>query len=115
MEDDLNFTKTEDDLNFFINGRRPQFFQKWKTTSIFGEREDNLKFWENGRQSKYFPPLLNSKPNPPILGLCTAQVMCFFALILASPYVGNLPPSAYHHHHILTNPDTNFLHFLLMD
>jgi hypothetical protein len=27
--------KVEDDLNFFGNGRRPQFLPKWKTTSIF--------------------------------------------------------------------------------
>ena len=41
MEDDLNFIlmedeltlKMEDDLNFFVNGRRPQFVE-WKKTSI---------------------------------------------------------------------------------
>jgi hypothetical protein len=27
VEDDLNFIKMEDDLNFFPNGRRPQFFK----------------------------------------------------------------------------------------
>jgi hypothetical protein len=26
------------------NERRPQFFRKWKTTSIFQEMEDNLNF-----------------------------------------------------------------------
>ena len=35
----------EDDLNFFVNGRRPQFFGKWKKTSIF---------FVNGRQSQHF-------------------------------------------------------------
>jgi hypothetical protein len=34
----------EDDINFSGNGRRPQFFMKWKTTSIFQEMEDDLKF-----------------------------------------------------------------------
>jgi DICT domain-containing protein len=35
----------EDDLNFFLNGRRPQFFFKWKTTSILLKMEDNLNFF----------------------------------------------------------------------
>ena len=52
MEDDLTFLskwkttsiflKMEDDLNFFENGRRPQFFWKWKTTYIVLKMEDNL-------------------------------------------------------------------------
>ena len=37
MEDDLNFWKMEDDLNILENGRRPQYFGKWKMTSIFLE------------------------------------------------------------------------------
>jgi hypothetical protein len=32
MEDDLNILKMEDDLTFFLNGRRPHFCFKWKTT-----------------------------------------------------------------------------------
>ena len=64
------FSKMEDNLNLFKHRRRPQFFQKWKTTSILWKREDNLIFLE-----KYFPHLLNSKPNPPILGFSTAQVI----------------------------------------
>ena len=40
MEDDLNFYNIEDDLNFFLNGRRPQNF-KVKTTSIIFN-ENNL-------------------------------------------------------------------------
>ena len=48
----------EDDLTNFENGRRPQFFRKWKTTSIFHEIkntsiqqeiEHKLLFFENGR------------------------------------------------------------------
>jgi hypothetical protein len=35
----------EDDLNFWGNGRQPQFLGKWKTTSIFGEMEDDLYFF----------------------------------------------------------------------
>ena len=40
----------EDDLNCFMNGRQPKFFQKWNTTSILGEMEDDLIFLENRRQ-----------------------------------------------------------------
>ena len=56
----------EGDLNFFKNGRRPKFIGKGKTIGIFLKIEDDLK--------------LNSKPNPPKLGLCTAQVMGFLLL-----------------------------------
>jgi hypothetical protein len=55
MEDNLNFLviwkktqilrKMEDDLNFELNGRRPEFKGKWKMTSLLGEMEDNLNFW----------------------------------------------------------------------
>jgi hypothetical protein len=34
----------EDDINFSGNGRRPQFFRKWKTTSFFQKKEDDLNF-----------------------------------------------------------------------
>ena len=34
----------KDDLNFWANGRRPQFLGKWKTTSIFAKMEDKLNF-----------------------------------------------------------------------
>ena len=58
----------EDDLNFLENGRRPQFFGKWKTTSnkimqpktsksktvIFLKMEDDLNFLENGRRPYFF-------------------------------------------------------------
>ena len=37
MEDDLNFLKIEDELNFFENRRRHQFFDPI---------EDDLNFWE---------------------------------------------------------------------
>ena len=32
----------EDDLNNIVNGRRPEQFREWKTTSILFQREDNL-------------------------------------------------------------------------
>jgi hypothetical protein len=53
----------EDDLNFVPNGRRPQYFGKWKTTSIFRQMEDDPIFWEmednlnilaDGRWLQYF-------------------------------------------------------------
>ena len=36
--------KLEDDLNYFAMGRRPQFFGKWKTTSILRKMEDDHNF-----------------------------------------------------------------------
>ena len=36
----------EDDLNMFENGRRPQFFGKWKTTSLFQKLKTTSIFWE---------------------------------------------------------------------
>jgi hypothetical protein len=32
----------DDDLNFFKNGRQPQIFENWKTTSNFSKLEDDL-------------------------------------------------------------------------
>jgi hypothetical protein len=34
----------EDNINFWANGRQPQFLEKWKMTSIFAEMEDKLNF-----------------------------------------------------------------------
>ena len=39
----------EDDLTFSGDGRRPHYFWKWKTTSIFQEMEDDLNFSWNKR------------------------------------------------------------------
>ena len=69
MEDNLNlFLQMEDDLNslekwktnsFLSNGRRPQYFgkwktiskfSKWKTTSILWQMEDDLNTLVNGRR-----------------------------------------------------------------
>ena len=49
----------EEDLNILANGRRPQYFGKWKTTSIFWQMEDVINFWQmeddiNGRQNYCF-------------------------------------------------------------
>ena len=44
----------EDDLNFFENGRRPQLFQKWKTTSIFSKMEDDLNFFKKTKTTSIF-------------------------------------------------------------
>ena len=74
----------EDDLNFFKNGRRPIFFFKNGGRPQFFQKEDNLKKNLNQRRSKYFPFLLNSKPNPPILGQSTAQVMSFSLFFFSS-------------------------------
>ena len=54
----------EDDLNVLKNGRRPQCFGKWNTTSIqdpnwkmtskFWQMKDDLNFLEKGRQPHFF-------------------------------------------------------------
>ena len=36
----------EDNPNFMANGSGPQYFGKWKTTSIFWQIEDDLNFWQ---------------------------------------------------------------------
>ena len=63
MEDDLNFSKMEDDPKEFKNGSRPHFLNKWKTITIFSKMEDDLIFKINGRRFKMAtnPPPLNIK------------------------------------------------------
>ena len=41
--------KIEDVISFSADGRWPQYFWKWKTTSIFQEMEDDLNFSGNKR------------------------------------------------------------------
>jgi hypothetical protein len=43
----------KDDLNFAGYGKRPQFFSKWKTTSIFQEMEENLHLRISNRTSMF--------------------------------------------------------------
>ena len=50
----MSLNKLEDNLNCLVNGRRPQFFGKWKTTSIFLYIENKLNFFANGRQLQLF-------------------------------------------------------------
>ena len=52
MEDDLNLRQMEDYLNILANGRRPQYFDKWKTTSNFGKMKPQSLV--NLRQTKYY-------------------------------------------------------------
>ena len=53
----------EDELNFLADGRRPQYFGKWKSTSKLWQLkakwisfyiEDDLNIFSNGRQLQYF-------------------------------------------------------------
>ena len=44
----------EDDHKFFKNGRRPQVYQKRKTTPTFSKMVDNLNFFKNGRRPQLF-------------------------------------------------------------
>jgi hypothetical protein len=73
LEFDLNLKKMKDDLNFFKNGRRPQSFGLWKTTStfikwknssIFGEMEDDPNIFPNGRR----PHFLEDGRQPQLIG-----------------------------------------------
>ena len=56
MEDDLNFLEnvrqpqfeTGRQLHYLANRRKPQYFHKWKMTSIFLRMEDNLDIFPNG-------------------------------------------------------------------
>jgi hypothetical protein len=56
----------EDNLNILVKRRRPQYFGKWKTTSVLWQMDDdlnilelenNLNILENGRQPKYIRKL----------------------------------------------------------
>ena len=38
----------------FANGRLPYFFSRWKMTLIFGQVEDDLNFLVNGRRPNNF-------------------------------------------------------------
>jgi hypothetical protein len=44
------FWQMEDNLNIWVNGRRPHDFGKWKTTSLFWQMEDNLNIMANWRR-----------------------------------------------------------------
>jgi hypothetical protein len=65
MEDDLNFSKMEDNPIFFKNGRRRHIFKM----------EDDLNLLGKRRQSNLFGK--STKLQFRALGLCTAQVMGF--------------------------------------
>jgi hypothetical protein len=53
MEEDLNFSGNGRRSQFFRKWRQPQFVKKWKTTSI-SIMEDDLNFWGNGRRPQFF-------------------------------------------------------------
>jgi hypothetical protein len=80
MEDTLIFWKMEYNLMFLEKGRQPNSLEKGRQSRFFWK--DNVN-------------LLNSKPNHPILGLSTAQVigfiMCFVDPTSVSPWV---PPDS---------------------
>ena len=50
----LTQLKMEDNLTFFVNGRQPQLFCTWKTTSIFCEKKNTSPFFVNGKQPQLF-------------------------------------------------------------
>jgi hypothetical protein len=50
---EMKFEMRELYSNFLADGRRPQFFGKWKTTSIFWKMGNDLNFLVNKRQPKF--------------------------------------------------------------
>jgi hypothetical protein len=54
----------EEDRNILENGKQPQYFGKWKTTSIFWRLEDDLNFLigKAGLASFSFPELGTAQP-----------------------------------------------------
>ena len=51
MEDDLKYLKIEDNLNF-ENGRRPHFLKMEDNLNIT-KMDENLNFFENGRRPQW--------------------------------------------------------------
>ena len=49
----------EEDLNLWVNGRRPQFVGKWKSTLICWRLEDNPNFWQ--MEDKHIFYVLNGR------------------------------------------------------
>ena len=45
MKDILKFCWMEEDHFILANERRPQYFGKWKMTSIFWQMEDDINFF----------------------------------------------------------------------
>jgi hypothetical protein len=43
----------EDDNNVLPNGRRPQYFGQWNTTSILWQMKDDMNILANGRQLQH--------------------------------------------------------------
>ena len=56
----------EDNLKFWAIGRRPQIFEKWKTTLFLYKMEDDLNSFQIGRRPQLFSKMeenLRSKVN----------------------------------------------------
>ena len=49
----MKFLKMKDDLIFFLNGRRPQFFEKGRRSQNL-KMKDDFNFVEIGRLAKFF-------------------------------------------------------------
>ena len=90
MEDDHNIFENgrlakqknymEDDLMKIQNGRRPQYFWKWKMTSIFLKIEDNLNIFENGRITQEIKQPKTIKSNLKHCGTAPGNLVHTFCL-----------------------------------
>ena len=109
----------EDDLNIWTNGRRPQYLDKWKTTSIFWKMEDDLNYLEmednlniNKKitqisfEMKYGPKFVISKPSisfllqlvylataGPELGTAQPQLVIFYCLFKLQYFTASSDPN----------------------
>ena len=75
VEDDLQFSEMEDDLDFFLKMEDDlNLFFKWKTTLIFQKWKNTSFFFENGRQPQQ--KIINSTNNG--CGTAPGNLVLFF-------------------------------------
>ena len=90
MEDDLILSsEMEDDLNNFRNGRRPEKFQKWKTTSKISKMEDNLNFSKMEDKKNHLFLISLKFKGKPFLGLAQLSKIFYYYVTASRFYFGN--------------------------
>ena len=95
MEDDFNFLKMEDDLNYFHKWKTiPNLFFKWKTTltlvckwktiNSITNKSQPQTYFANGRWHKLF---LNGRQPPFLLQMANAQWLTFLEMKTNSKFL----------------------------
>jgi hypothetical protein len=70
--------KMKDDLFFLSkNGRQPQLFQKWKTTSIFSKMKEDFNFFFKLKKTSIFSKWKTTPKPKLILGLAKLSKIDF--------------------------------------